>query len=498
MIRTLLKDIAKYLPSHVVPAMVGIVLLPILTHAFSPDQYGDYILVRSLITILCTISVGWVAAAVIRFYASCDVEDTLQVMYTVTTLLTAGSVTCVILVVAAALVVLAWFGPSLLYDLLWVGLAVLAVEAPMQVLMGLMRARRQAGWYSAMSVSMCVGRLGLVLGLVVWLGFGVSGLLWAGFLAGMLSLPVAWLVVRKRPGSVKPGSRKVMLQVVGGMTAYGLPLVVVQLAGWVIMLSDRYVIKWFCQSAEVGIYSAGHAVAQKGILFIVALFAMASTPILFGIWEKKGPEQAAKYLSRLCRYFLLVGLPAAVGVSALARPLMSLLTAPDYFAGHRIIPIVALSMLTIGVTNWYGAVLTCYKKTRPIMYCNLFCGALNFGLNMLLVPMFGYMAAAVTSLVSFVLDLAIKVVLSRRHLVWRFPLGSLLRIAGAAGIMAAVLYKIGEDIARWGIVGVLIGIFTGTVVYAASLFILGEVNPQEKAAIRSVVIRLIRPRARRK
>lgn len=63
----LIKDMAKYLPSTIISAIIGIVFLPIITRLFSPNDYGNYVLVMVTVYIL-TIIVGWVSFSVVRFY----------------------------------------------------------------------------------------------------------------------------------------------------------------------------------------------------------------------------------------------------------------------------------------------------------------------------------------------------------------------------------------------------------------------------------------------
>ena len=56
MSRTLVRDMAIYLPAQVVPAVVAFFSIPILTHFFPPADYGDYVLVLGAVAVLTTIT----------------------------------------------------------------------------------------------------------------------------------------------------------------------------------------------------------------------------------------------------------------------------------------------------------------------------------------------------------------------------------------------------------------------------------------------------------
>jgi len=64
MIIDLFKDILKYLPAQIVPAMMGFISIPIITRLFDPADYANYILVIATVSVLITI-VGWLPMSII-------------------------------------------------------------------------------------------------------------------------------------------------------------------------------------------------------------------------------------------------------------------------------------------------------------------------------------------------------------------------------------------------------------------------------------------------
>lgn len=491
MIKDLLKDIGKYLPSQIVPGLAGLVLLPIITRLFPPEDYGNYVLVRYMLTIMGTLTVGWLAAAIIRLHSVYSVNNTLHEFVGAMILLAAVVIAAVTALGVSVLLVMGAGGSSEVLVLIRVGLAVFVSESVFRILTAYLRAERRVGWYSATMAWVNIARLGLGILLVTTFGFGVEGLLWGTLLAIAVIIPVVWRVAIGR-FLPRGWTFRSALPIFRKAAGYGLPLIVVQLASLVIMLSDRYVIAWFRDSTEVGIYSAGYIIPQQTVHIIGTMFVMASGPILYKIWDKDGPSVAGGLISRLTRYYLLLAIPAAVGLTVLARDIMRVLTGPEYQAGYRVVPWVAWSVFLIGITNRFSVVLTCAKRTRVIMYCNLFCAALNVGLNMIFVPLFGYVAAAVTTLVSFAVDLALKVTISRRYLTWRYPFGSLARISVAGAAMGGVVYLLGRTLPMSPLVTVLLAIVAGAVVYGGMLLAVGEFRPEEIQGVRRVVGRILR------
>jgi len=80
MIRELLKDMAKYLPSQIASAIVGFIAIPIVTRLFSPGNYGNYILVVATISILSNIATGWLCMSIIRLFPAYKLTEILHII----------------------------------------------------------------------------------------------------------------------------------------------------------------------------------------------------------------------------------------------------------------------------------------------------------------------------------------------------------------------------------------------------------------------------------
>ncbi len=122
----------------------------------------------------------------------------------------------------------------------------------------------------------------------------------------------------------------------------------------------------------------------------------------------------------------------------------------------------------------------------------LLAGALNIGLNILLVPVYGYAVAAVTTLVGYSLLLILQAHASRKYLTWKLPLGTVLRVGGAALLMGVVLYGANMlDVGNTDLIPTLGKIALGVSVYAVALLAFGEITAEEKGAAQRLVFKLI-------
>ena len=50
-VRELVKDLLRYFPSQIIPAVIAFVSIPLLTNLFPPSEYGDYRLVLAALAL---------------------------------------------------------------------------------------------------------------------------------------------------------------------------------------------------------------------------------------------------------------------------------------------------------------------------------------------------------------------------------------------------------------------------------------------------------------
>lgn len=478
MIKDLFKDLAKYLPSYIVPAVVGIITIPIITRLFPPEDYGDYVLVSITISVLFTISTVWIDAAIIRFFPAYKLNNRLTEFYNTIIKLAFISVVGISFIFSNVLFLAKGCISANLYSLMHIGLLTFIATSWLTVLLAFLRAKRQIVWYTSFKIWRSVASLGFSVVLIMVFHYGVDGLLWGALLSAIIALPFLWrITVRTISLSFKKFYIRSPMNI--EITKYGFPLIAVNIASWVLSLSDRYVLKIFRSSLEVGIYSIGYGIPDQAIRIIIMLFDVASGPIAFNIWENKGVETSRGFLEKITRYYLLISLPATVGLSVLAKPVVGVLASPAYLAGYIITPLVAFSIFFTGIEWQFGTILNYYKRTDLTMYYNLIGAALNLGLNLLLIPKYGYIAAAATTFIACIANLAMVIAISRRFLVWHFPFKPLGKIASASGVMGIIVYHLSNNLTYSNLVNLILGIIVGVVVYSLMLFLLRELKPSE-------------------
>lgn len=473
MSKEVLKDMFKYFPSQIIPMILGFLSVPIFTRLFNPEDYGTYVLVVSTVSLLINITTGWLSMSVIRFYPIYSSNSKIDEFRNNIAILSLLSIIIISSISLAVSYLIKERVLSKFYYLIKIGIIFLAFNSFFQLLLSFLRIERRVNFYGGFSIFYSVVGLTLGLILVKIAKFGVEGLLWGQIICILIAIPLLWKVTLKGyPNSLTGISKPIASEI----AKYSFPLVLGNIAAWILNLGDRYIIEFFRGSQEVGIYSASYMLTEKSIIFLFHMFKIASDPIGINIWEKEDKENSKRFMNKLAKYYLLVLVPAVIGLSVLAKPIINILVVKEYYDGYRAVPFIALGSFFLGLQQRFLFVLQLHKKTLYTLIIISFSGFINMILNVILIPIYGYMAAAVTTLVCYAILLILMIIASRRFFVWDFPFKSLIKAICASGIMGLLLYYISYRLNFHGTFNLALSVLLGVLSYTILLILFREIT----------------------
>jgi O-antigen/teichoic acid export membrane protein len=272
------------------------------------------------------------------------------------------------------------------------------------------RTFQQAKRYSVVSLLQAFSYVILIAAFVV-VGLGLTGAAFAYLINLLLVALLSTYYVLRDIGAAMPSFAKLRAYL-----KYGLPLVPSSLSSWALSVSDRYIITFFLSVAWVGYYSPGYQLGWT-ISLLATPFTILVPTALYEHYDANRIAEVKTILRYSVKYFLAVAVPAAFVFSVLSKPILLVLTTPAIATnGYLITPFTALSAVLFGVWSIIVTVLTFEKRTGIIGTIWILGAVLNIGLNLVLVPYFGIIAAAVTTLLGYGFIFGITAFYSARHM----------------------------------------------------------------------------------
>lgn len=179
---------------------------------------------------------------------------------------------------------------------------------------------------------------------------------------------------------------------------------------------DKTMLVTYGMFAAAGVYGAAYRVIDVLSTPVVSLFAAAS-PRLFREGLHLGAAGAAAGAGRLLRWTVPFGIAVAV-LLALAAPMMPLLFGHSYRGSTQVLQFLCVLPLLRGLHYAWGTAVTACSSQWFRTAAQAGSAGLNLGLNLVLIPRWGWQGAAVTSIVTDGL-LAVVSLCVLRGLVWR-------------------------------------------------------------------------------
>lgn len=174
--------------------------------------------------------------------------------------------------------------------------------------------------------------------------------------------------------------------------SFNLPLIPHYLSLVVLGQSDRIMVKYFCGSSDAGIYTLA---SQIGLILSILVGAINGSRVPW-TYEKMKNREYEKI--RKISILLVFVLEAMVIMTMLFLPeLVWILGGKEYTQAMFITPIITVSVLMTFLYDLFATVEFYYGYTKYVMVASTAGAILNLVLNYVFIPLYGYTAAAYTT-----------------------------------------------------------------------------------------------------
>lgn len=222
------------------------------------------------------------------------------------------------------------------------------------------------------------------------------------------------------------------------MLSYGFPILIVGLTGMVNQNIDKILIPFLVPEDqnpmfELGIYGANYKLAVLMNMFIQA-FRYAFEPFFFA---RSSSKDDPRVYATVMKYFVIFGLLIFLGM-VLFIDVIKIIVDSEYHEGLKVVPLILMANLFFGM---YFTLSLWYKltdKTRYGAYIALFGAAITLVLNIVLIPVMGYMGSAIAVFICFLIMMLISYFMGQKH----YPVPYDIKRIGSYFLVAMVLYSL--------------------------------------------------------
>lgn len=197
------------------------------------------------------------------------------------------------------------------------------------------------------------------------------------------------------------------------LLSFGIPALLTSLLFYFLDLADRFIIKDLVSISEVGIYSFGYKIASVINILIIAPFGLIWAP--FRMKNSKNEEVTKILIVKVTSYIIIIGIiMMTISILFGKSLLLVFVKKQDFLEAFEIIPILIAGIFLFGLQNILDYGINFYKKLQYYIFTAIFGIVFNISSNYLLIPIFGYKAAAYVTMFTYLLTTCLIFIFSSK------------------------------------------------------------------------------------
>jgi O-antigen/teichoic acid export membrane protein len=406
MIGRAFKDSALYIASIILTRGLNVILLPLYTKILTPSDYGNIDMLYTVAAVVNLVLALEVTQAIARFLPDFKLQSERVESISSAYWFTLG-------VYAVFLVVMVTFQPVLhplifssdtSFDTYLAGLLAISAQGPFNYLTNLLKWSLKAKQNAAVNLLTSIIILSISIPTVLFFNWGITGIFVGSFVGNTIGGLLSWYIMRHDIKMTFSWSR------LKHLLRYSSPLVISGAAIFVSLYTDRVLLKYFHDTATVGLYGIAYRFASIVHLFLFGLQS-GITPLI--LTQYQSPETPAK-IEQLFRYYLLLMAITVLGLMLFSKEILVLFTAPEYYAAYSSMALLALALF-LSNSYFLAPGLNIERKTKLMAIVSISSALLNFILNLLVIPAYSTVGAAFATAIAGGLVLVCYFVLNQKY-----------------------------------------------------------------------------------
>jgi O-antigen/teichoic acid export membrane protein len=259
---------------------------------------------------------------------------------------------------------------------------------------------------------------------------------------------------------------------------YGFPLLLAAIGFVVIGQIDVMMLTGFRTLSEVGIYSV---VLPTAMLLVTLGSSMAQVilPYVSEYWAKKKYSQISKVINETYRKAFVFIVPAGLILFVFSDIVLRFLFGEEFILGINALKILSVGAILFSVATINNSILSAIGRPKLVTKIILSVTFLNVILNLILIPFYGIVGAAIATSISYLLVLYLSSKWVSKIVGVKIPVFSWLKSFFSGLVFVGVVAILKKVIEVNIIFESFLVLFIGLLVYLGVIFSLKVISPKE-------------------
>ena len=182
----------------------------------------------------------------------------------------------------------------------------------------------------------------------------------------------------------------------GELVSFSAPLMLTTTITVILSNIDTVMLGYFSTTSDVGIYNVVFPLTVAITVFLVS-FRFIVMPQISELHSNAKTDEIRRVYALTSKWIIALSSPVLFVFLFFPSQAITLTFGGKYSAGAPALTILSLGFFTHAIAGPNGATLTSIGETKAIMWINIFTGICNLGLNVLLIPRYSFIGAAIAT-----------------------------------------------------------------------------------------------------
>ncbi len=449
----------------IVSTILGLLALAFITRYLGRDGFGEYTTIITFLTFFAGLADFGLTLVTVQMISASGANES-KVLNNIF----GFRLTSIIAFLLLSVVSVSFFPYSFVVKIgVVVACASFIFPALNQVIVGLFQKKLSMGRNAIAEV---LSRLILIIGIILTKKFdaGLNGVLWASVASAAAGFIGHYLLAIKFV-TIKP---EFDWQIWKHIFAKSWPLAITIVLNLIYLRADTLFLSLFRGNGEVGLYGATYRIIDV-LTTIPFMFAGLVLPILTTAWSSRSHDYFKRVLQKSFDLMALLAMPLIVGAQFLAKPIMTAIAGPEFSASGQILQILIFAVGAIFLGTMFSHAVIALDRQKKMIGFYIFTSLTALAAYLILIPKYSYFGAAAVTIYSEALIAIFSAVCVYKYSGFRPSLTLSLKSLVGAGMMGLSLYWL-PICHQPGITGLIIALVIASVVYFASLLLLGGIK----------------------
>lgn len=411
-----MKDVQWALISIVTASLAHFILRIVLGRELGPEGLGVYTLAFVIYLFGMQFAAFGIGAALTKYVAEfIEDQDTIRkyVSSGMSSSIITGTLMGIVLFFLAPYIAVSFFHVPELETLLKLTALCYPFIAIQKAVLGTLNGFRRMHLYALLNIVQNVAVVAISVIFVLLFGLGVFGAVMGFVLPTILvSLVCPFLI---RDSLSLDQSSLWHIPALWQTTVFGFYVVLAHSIGFLNTNIDSIMIGYYLNPTEVGVYTVAVLLAQT-LTLIPSAVQRVTAPMIATLYGKGDIRAIREIISSTMKKTFLVSAAIALIIVIFGQYFISLFFSAEFLPAY-----VPLLVLLVGHTIFapfmaIGSTLASIGKVNIPFKIHSICGVLNVVLNILLIPLFGIMGAAVSTTITHIANFVIEIAVIKKVL----------------------------------------------------------------------------------